>query len=45
MYFYLQGKRKRNRDYLDSSYSKAKLKLFIPPLEGGSKGGGLMKVT
>jgi hypothetical protein len=41
MYFYLHGKRKRKRkkDHLASSYSKTKLKVFFPPLEGGSKGG------
>jgi len=32
----------RNRDCLDSSYSKAKLKVFFPPLEGGKEGGGLL---
>jgi len=34
--------KKIKRDNLDSSYSKVKLMLFFPPLEGGSKGGGLI---
>jgi len=38
----LISKVKKKRENLDSSYSKTKLKLFFPPLEGGKEGGGLL---